>query len=151
MSLLPKPTGALANNNSQISFNQPTPSIPQGFDPQIIGLQGMQQEQAQDDFDHSDILIQKERLGYRPYSRYFGFISIGGLIFTIVHLSQWFPIMRALIGFLFLGLFVAGIIDCNKQSTYAGYISREYLVSLALTYGAALLVIFALMFFIVYI
>lgn len=110
-----------------------------------------QQEEPEIEFDDADILVQREHLGKRPYSRWFGFIFAGGAVCTIVHLSQFFPVMRWFLFFIFLILLIGVALDVNKQQSLAGYISREYLVNLGVMYGAACFVLIAFGLFVLYI
>ena len=98
-----------------------------------------------------DVLIDKERLGKRPYKGWFGFIFSAGTVCTVVHFSQWFPIMRWFLFMLFCLLIIFAGLDIHKQNLTTGYIDRNYLKSIGIIYGMALFGAILAMLFIWYV
>lgn len=126
------------------------PPPPEILDPRAIAF-GPEPEDDDIEFDQNDILIERELLGKRPYQRWFGFVFAAGATCTIVHLSQYLPVIRWFLLFIFLILGIGAILDINKQNTLAGYISREYLINLAIMYGAVVIFLIVFSMFILYI
>lgn len=124
---------------------------PQAAMQQYLGMNGQNQPQSQRGVDPTDILIPKERIGRRPYRKYYIISALVMYNCMVVTLAQWFPVMRAFVAISYLCLIVLAIIDSIKQQNNRGYVDKRYLQQLAVTYGAMAIAVLLFHLFILYV
>lgn len=136
--------------------NLPVNMANQGVNPvqamaQYAGVQQQQQPQVQRGVDPADILIPKERIGRRPYRKYYIISALVMYNCMTVTLAQFFPVIRAFVALSYITLIVLAVMDTIKQQNTRGYIDQRYFIQLGVTYGAMALAVLLFHLFILYV